>query len=74
MNIVRRRVSFEGALNKVFNIDALAHIVLAPLNEPTPTGIFSTWKTLIKPVTSIALRALLVEILDPAELNGETKE
>ena len=67
-----QRFSTELA-RKVFNIDALAHIVLAPLNEPTPTGIFSTWKTLTKPVTSIALRALLVEILDPAELNGETK-
>ena len=67
-----QRFSTELA-RKVFNIDALAHIVLAPLNEPTPTGIFSTWKTLTKPVTSIALRALLVEILDPAELSGENK-
>ena len=59
---------FTTELNRKLNsINSLARIVLTPLNRNTPPSIFSNWATLTKPVTSIALRESLVEILDSTQ-------
>ena len=57
---------------KLFEINALSRVVLTPLNESSPTGIFSEWQSLTKPITSISLRALLVDILKSSHLANET--
>ena len=65
---------FSTELNrKLNNINSLARIVLTPLNRNTPPRIFSNWTTLTKPVTSIALRESLVEILDSTQPSRGTE-
>ncbi len=53
---------------KLNDVKSLARIVLTPLNRHAPPSIFSNWKTLTKPVTSISLRESLAGILDYAEV------